>query len=179
MYTTLTLNSYMLMTLWRGGRQKRSRIGTHITIYRILLAKLTIDSKELWREELFIYLLNNVNICRIIPLQIFTYKIFNAMVGRVPAFQHGGPGSLPGGVRNFNFCPGIGCVSFVCVLSCVVSGAGPDIVLTTHSGRPAVVYLSSVLAQRLLLLPQASDPRAFGRKSREGGSVNPRFGEGK
>ena len=22
------------------------------------------------------------------------------------------PGSIPGGVRNFNFCPGIGCVSF-------------------------------------------------------------------
>ena len=28
------------------------------------------------------------------------------VVGRVPAFQ-------PGGIRNFNFCPGIGCVSFV------------------------------------------------------------------
>ena len=30
-------------------------------------------------------------------------------------------------------------------------GGGPDIVLTTHSGRPALVYLSSVLVQRLLL----------------------------
>ena len=35
------------------------------------------------------------------------------VVGRVPAFQPNGPGSIPGGVRNFNFCPGIGCVSFV------------------------------------------------------------------
>ena len=35
------------------------------------------------------------------------------VVGRVHAFQPGGPGSIPGAVRNFNFCPGIGCVSFV------------------------------------------------------------------
>ena len=83
------------------------------------------------------------------------------MVGRVPAFQPGGPGSIPSGVRNFNFRPGIGCVSFV-FMSCVVFGGGPDIVLTTHSGRLALVYLSSVLVQRLLLPLQASDPRAFG-----------------
>ena len=86
----------------------------------------------------------------------------SGVVGRVPAFQPGGPGSIPGGVRNFNFCPEIGCVSFVSVLSCVVFGGGPDTVLTTHSGRPALVYLSSVLAQRLLLPLQASHPRAFG-----------------
>ena len=79
----------------------------------------------------------------------------------VPAFQSGGPGPIPGGVRNFNFVLGLG-VSFVCVLSCVVFGGGPDIVLTTQSGRPAFVYLSSVLDQRLLLPLQASDPRAFG-----------------
>ena len=66
------------------------------------------------------------------------------LIGRVPAFQPGGPDSIPGGVRNFNFCPGIGCVSFACVLSCVVFGGGPDIVLTTYSGRPALMYLSSV-----------------------------------
>ena len=84
------------------------------------------------------------------------------MVGRVPAFQTGGPGLIPGRVRNFNLCSGIGCVSFLCILSCVVFGGGPDIVLTTHSGRPALVYLSSVLVQRLLLPLQASDPRAFG-----------------
>ena len=84
------------------------------------------------------------------------------VVGRVPAFQPGGPGTIPGGVRNFNFCPGIGCVPFVCVLFRVVFGGGLDIVLTTHSGRPALVYLSSVLVQRLLLPLQASDPRAFG-----------------
>ena len=44
----------------------------------------------------------------------------------------------------------------------VISGEGPDTVLTTHSGRHALVYLSSVLVQRLLLPLQASDPRAFG-----------------
>ena len=84
------------------------------------------------------------------------------VVGRVPAFQPGGPGSIPGGVRNFNVCPGIGCVFFVCVLSCVVFGEGPDIVLTRQSGRLASVYLSSVLVHRQLLPLQASDPRAFG-----------------
>ena len=97
------------------------------------------------------------------------------MVGRDPAFQLGGPGSIPGGVRNFNFCPGIGCV--LCVLLCVVSCVGPDIVLTTHSGRPALVYMSSVMVQRLLLPLQASNPPSFGLYVPEGSS--PISGEGK
>ena len=84
------------------------------------------------------------------------------VVGRVPTFQPAGPGLIPGGVRNFNFCPGIGCVSFICFLSCFVFGGGPVIVLPTHSGRPALVYLSSVLVRRLLLPLQACDPWAFG-----------------
>ena len=78
------------------------------------------------------------------------------MVGKVPAFQAVGPGSISCGVRNVHFYPGNGCVSFVCVLSCVVSGGGPDIVLTTSSARPTFVYLSSVLDHS-----QASDTRAF------------------
>ena len=41
----------------------------------------------------------------------------------------------------------------LCVLSCVVSG-GPDIVLITHSGRPALVYLSSVLIHSMFSSPQ-------------------------
>ena len=48
------------------------------------------------------------------------------------------PGSIPGGVRDFIFFPGIGSVSFVCVLSCVVSGGGLDILLTTDSGGPSL-----------------------------------------
>ena len=61
------------------------------------------------------------------------------MVGRVPAFQPGGPGSIPGVVRDFHFYPGIGCVYFICVLSCAVFGGGPDIVLTTfREARPYV-----------------------------------------
>ena len=35
------------------------------------------------------------------------------VAGNVPAFQLCGPGSVPGGVKNFNFYPGTGCVSFV------------------------------------------------------------------
>ena len=83
------------------------------------------------------------------------------VIGGIPAIRPGGPGSIPGGVRNFNFYPGTRCVSFVCVLSSIVSGGGPDIVLTTHSGRPVLVYLSSVLVHSLLLPLQASDSRAF------------------
>ena len=101
----------------------------------------------------------------------------HSVVSRVPAFQPGGPGLIPSGVMNFNFCPGIGCVSFVCILSCVVFGRDPDIVLTTYSGRPALVYLSSILLHRLLLPLQASDPRAFGLQVP--GGVSPRLGEGK
>ena len=79
----------------------------------------------------------------------------------LPAFQSGGSGSIPGEVRNFNFYPGTGCVSFMCVLSCVVSGGAPDIVLATHSGRPDLVFLPSVLVHSLLLPIQASVPWAF------------------
>ena len=98
----------------------------------------------------------------------FSCKTFSSSVDScspllyIHILRHGGPGSIPGGVRNFNSYPGIGCVSFVCVLFCVVSGGGSDIVLTTHSGRPPLVYLSSILVHRQLLPLQASHPRAFG-----------------
>ena len=64
-------------------------------------------------------------------------------------------------------------VSFVCVLSCVVSGDDSDIVLTTHSGRPALVFLSSIMVYSMLLLLQASGPRAFGLQVPEG--ISPIF----
>ena len=100
----------------------------------------------------------------ILLLYIVCYKSFRrrGVGGRVHDFLPGGPGSILGGVRNFNFWPGIGCVSFVWILSCVVSGGDPDIELTTHSGKAALVCLSSVLVQRVLLPLQASYPRAFG-----------------
>ena len=56
-------------------------------------------------------------------------------------FQAGGRGSIPGGIRNFNFYTGTGSVSFVCVLSCVVSGGGPDVLLTTHGDLYLCIYL--------------------------------------
>ena len=45
------------------------------------------------------------------------------VVGRVPVFQPGGPGSIPGRVRNFNFYPRTGCVysEFSPVLSLAVA----------------------------------------------------------
>ena len=84
----------------------------------------------------------------------------SSVVGKVPTYQPGGPCSIPGGVTNFNFYPGTGCV--FCVLSCVVSGGGPNTVLTTHSGRTALVYLSSVLIYSMLLTLQTSDAWVFG-----------------
>ena len=62
------------------------------------------------------------------------------VVGRVPAFQPG-PGTTSGRVRNFFYYPGTGFVSSVCVISCVVSGIDPDILLTTISGKPALVFI--------------------------------------
>ena len=40
------------------------------------------------------------------------------VVGRIPAFQLCAPGSIPGGVRDFNLYPGTGCVYFY--LFCLV-----------------------------------------------------------
>ena len=53
----------------------------------------------------------------------------SGLVGRAEALQLAGPGSI----RKFNFCPGTGCVSPVCVVFCVVSGGGYDIVSTIRS----------------------------------------------
>ena len=64
------------------------------------------------------------------------------MVRRIPVFQPGGSGSIPDGSGIL-----ISVLGLVVCPSCVVSGGGPHIVLTTHSGRPALVYLSSVLVQ--------------------------------
>ena len=58
---------------------------------------------------------------------------------------------FPAEVRKFNFYPGTGCVCVFCVLSCVVSGGNPDIVLTKHSEKPTLVYLVSVMVHRPLL----------------------------
>ena len=83
------------------------------------------------------------------------------MVGRIPAFQPGDPGSIPRGVRDLNLYPRIGRVSFFCVLSCVVSRDGPDILLTVYSEGSALVYVSSVLILSLWLSLHTSDPWAF------------------
>ena len=72
--------------------------------------------------------------CCIFGMQVICRR---GMVGRLPSSQ---PGFDPGGARNFNFYPGTGCVFFVGVLPCVVSGGGHDILLTTdfRETRPCV-----------------------------------------
>ena len=67
------------------------------------------------------------------------YKLIRrcGVVGRISTFQPGDPGSIPGGITDFNLYPRTGCMSFV--LSSVVSGGGFDILLTTDSGSFAVV----------------------------------------
>ena len=56
---------------------------------------------------------------------------------------------IPDEVRYFNLFPETGHVSFTCVLPCVVSGDGPEILLTTDSRMPSLVYLCSVLVHSL------------------------------
>ena len=73
---------------------------------------------------------------------------------RVPAFQPDGPDSIPGGVRNLNLYPGIECVFFV--LSCVVSGVGPDILLTRDSGRLAMCMSSVLVLVHSLYSPKGN-----------------------
>ena len=91
-----------------------------------------------------------------------TYEVRSRdAVGRVPAFQPGASGSISGGIRNFNSILGLG-ASLACVLFCDVSSGRPDIVLTTHSGRPAIVFLSSVLVHSQVLRLQESGSRIFG-----------------
>ena len=62
------------------------------------------------------------------------YNIYvrrRGVIGRVPAFKPGGSCSFPGEVRNCNYYPGPGYVSFIYVLSCVDFGGGPGILLRT------------------------------------------------
>ena len=54
----------------------------------------------------------------------------SGVIDSIPAFQHDGQRSIPGGVWDW--------VCVLCTLSCVVSDDGPDILLTTDSGRPAL-----------------------------------------
>ena len=78
----------------------------------------------------------------LILLYDFPYSVRRSgVVCRIPAFQPGGLSSIPDGIRDFNLYPRTGCV-----LSCVVSDGGPDILLVTDSERPDLLLLYSVLA---------------------------------
>ena len=76
-------------------------------------------------------------------------------------------GLVSRGVWNFNHYRETKYVSFVCILSCVVSDDDSDIPLITDSGRPTLMYKSNVLVHYLLLSVEASDPVVFGSKFRK------------
>ena len=82
-----------------------------------------------------------------------------SVICRVPAFQPGSLRTIPGEMRSVSPYPGTGCMSFGCVLSYVVSGGGPDILLTIDSEKGALELMSSILVHGLAPL-NASDPRA-------------------
>ena len=67
------------------------------------------------------------------------------MLHRVPVFYPSGPEWIPGKVIDFMQYPRNGYVSFTYAL-CVVSGEGPDIILTRNFGEPCPLLLpTSVL----------------------------------
>ena len=90
------------------------------------------------------------------------------MVGRVPAFQPGGSGSIPGSIRNFHFCPGIGCVSFVCLLS---GGLGFD----PRSGQVSWVRFFRGFSSLVRQMSESfRPPRSFGHHHHHHSSfINP------
>ena len=65
--------------------------------------------------------------------------------------------SLPS-THDFNLYPVTGYVSFICVLSCVLSGGVTNILMTQDLTKPALVYLSIAL---VVVPPEASEPRGF------------------
>ena len=76
---------------------------------------------------------------KIIPISFIAYIRCRGMVGRIPAFQS----FVAQGLVRFPAGSGISVsilrlVVVSSVLSCVVSDGGPDIVLTTDSGRPVL-----------------------------------------
>ena len=101
----------------------------------------------------------------VLSLQLISniYSIFvrcRGVVGKNPAFQPGGPGSIPHGFRNFNFYSGTGRVPFV---FCPI--LSPAVALTLYSphiqGAPPL-DMSTFLVNSILLPLPASVSRAFG-----------------
>ena len=70
------------------------------------------------------------------------------MVSRILPSNQTARGLFLAGLKDVNLYPEVGCVSFICVLYCVVSVGGPHILLTTDSGGPPLCIFS-VLVQRL------------------------------
>ena len=91
---------------------------------------------------------------------IFFFKFFRpGVVGRIRASNLATWVRFPAGLEILISILGLGVCSVFCP---VLSPAVDLIVSTTHSGRSALVYLSSILIHGLLVPPQAPDPRAFG-----------------
>ena len=119
-------------------------------------------------------------IFHVLSLQLISsiYSIFvhcRAVVGKIPAFQSGGPGSIPDGVRNFNFYSGTGCLPFV--LSPILS---PAVALTLYwqhiQGSPPLGICLLFWSTEYYSSYRHLNRRHLGCKSR---GVRPTFGESK
>ena len=126
-----------------------------------------------WRHELWMPIAKyflwsfkwTFKVFYVLSLQLI-YNIYSkfvrcrGVVGKIPAFQPGGPGLIPDWVKNFNFYSGSGCVSFVfCPM------LSPAVALTSYwphiQGAPPL-NMSSFLVNSILLPLQESVSRAFG-----------------
>ena len=118
--TWLTLYSNLLSLQYMWKVFDPSKNNTH--------CKLAIDRCKLQSLKTMFVILAMLR-----HLIIVLFVHCSGVVGRVPDFQI----RLRDGYE-IHFYPGTRFVS--CVLSCVVSGGDPDIVLTTHSRTSALVY---------------------------------------
>ena len=78
---------------------------------------------------------------------ILTRVLRYSSIDRISACQLRSPVPVPGEIKDFNLYPRTECV--LCGLSCVVSGGGSENQLTTDSGKPVLLYLSSVLVHSM------------------------------
>ena len=86
---------------YRDTERERERERERSPFYKYVIIHLCRAFIRVHNSCLFFtHIFNNIDHC-------------HGVVGSVPAFKPGGPGIIPGGVRDFNVYPGAEFVSFV------------------------------------------------------------------